>query len=36
LSPLKHGAVAERDVAKAIEYVVLGQGDELFRLDDDE
>jgi len=24
----------ERDVAKAIEYVLLGQGDELFKLDD--
>jgi REP element-mobilizing transposase RayT len=25
----------ERDVAKAVEYVMLGQGDELFTLDDD-
>ncbi len=36
----RHGSTPylwkERDVAKAIEYVLLGQGDELFRLDDDE
>jgi len=35
----RHGSTIylwkERDVAKAIEYVRLGQGDELFRLDDD-
>jgi len=35
----RHGSTIylwkERDVAKAIEYVLLGQGDELFRLDDD-
>jgi REP element-mobilizing transposase RayT len=34
----RHGSTIylwkERDVAKAIEYVMLGQGDELFRLDD--
>jgi len=34
----RHGSTIylwkERDVAKAIEYVVLGQGDELFKLDD--
>jgi REP element-mobilizing transposase RayT len=34
---IRHGSTIylwkERDVAKAIEYVVLGQGDELFRLD---
>jgi REP element-mobilizing transposase RayT len=34
----RHGSTIylwkERDVAKAIEYVVLGQGDELFTLDD--
>ena len=36
---VRHGSTIylwkERDVAKAIEYVMLGQGDELFRLDDD-
>ena len=35
----RHGSTIylwkERDVAKAIEYVLLGQGDELFTLDDD-
>ncbi len=35
----RHGSTIylwkEQDVAKAIEYVLLGQGDELFRLDDD-
>jgi len=35
----RHGSTIylwkERDVAKAIEYVMLGQGDELFRLDDE-
>jgi REP element-mobilizing transposase RayT len=35
----RHGSTIylwkERDVAKAIEYVLWGQGDELFRLDDD-
>jgi REP element-mobilizing transposase RayT len=35
----RHGSTVylwkERDVAKAIEYVLYGQGDELFRLDDD-
>ena len=35
----RHGSTIylwkERDVAKAIEYVLLGQGDELFRPDDD-
>ena len=35
----RHGSTIylwkERDVAKAIEYVLLGQGDDLFRLDDD-
>lgn len=35
----RHGSTIylwkERDVAKAIEYVALGQGEELFRLDDD-
>jgi len=35
----RHGSTIylwkERDVAKAIEYVMLGQGDELFSLDDD-
>ena len=35
----RHGSTIylwkERDVAKAIEYVMLGQGDELFTLDDD-
>jgi len=34
----RHGSTIylwkERDLAKAIEYVMLGQGDELFRLDD--
>jgi len=34
----RHGSTIylwkEQDVAKAIEYVILGQGDELFRLDD--
>ena len=34
----RHGSTIylwkERDVAKAIEYVVLGQGDKLFELDD--
>ena len=34
----RHGSTIylwkERDVAKAIEYVLLGQGDDLFRLDD--
>jgi hypothetical protein len=37
---IRHGSTIylwkERDVAKAIEYVMLGQGDDLFRLDDDE
>ena len=36
---VRHGSTIylwkERDAAKAIEYVMLGQGDELFRLDDD-
>ena len=36
----RHGSTVylwkEKDVAKAIEYVMLGQGDDLFRLDDDE
>jgi REP element-mobilizing transposase RayT len=36
---VRHGSTIylwkERDVAKAVEYVLLGQGDELFRLDDD-
>ena len=35
----RHGSTIylwkEREVAKAIEYVLLGQGDELFRLDDE-
>jgi REP element-mobilizing transposase RayT len=35
----RHGSTIylwkDRDVAKAIEYVLYGQGDELFRLDDD-
>lgn len=35
----RHGSTVylwkEKDVAKAIEYVMLGQGDDLFRLDDD-
>jgi len=35
----RHGSTIylwkERDVAKAVEYVLLGQGDELFRLDDE-
>ena len=35
----RHGSTIylwkEQDVTKAIEYVLLGQGDELFRLDDD-
>jgi len=35
----RHGSTIylwkERDVAKAIEYVLFGQGDDLFRLDDD-
>ena len=34
----RHGSTIylwkERDVAKAIEYVMLGQGDELFKLED--
>ena len=34
----RHGSTIylwkERDVAKAIEYVLLGQGDDLFKLDD--
>jgi len=37
---VRHGSTVylwkEKDVAKAIEYVMLGQGDDLFRLDDDE
>jgi REP element-mobilizing transposase RayT len=37
---IRHGSTVylwkERDVAKAIEYVMLGQGNDLFRLDDDE
>src|SRR5437762_2944996 len=37
---IRHGSTIylwkERDVAKAIEYVMLEQGDDLFRLDDDE
>ncbi|SRR5712692_336478 len=37
---IRHGSTIylwkERDVAKAIEYVMLSQGDDLFRLDDDE
>ena len=37
---VRHGSTIylwkERDVAKAIEYVLLGQGNELFRLDDDD
>jgi len=37
---VRHGSTVylwkEKDVAKAIEYVLLGQGDDLFRLDDDE
>jgi REP element-mobilizing transposase RayT len=36
---IRHGSTVylwkERDVAKAIEYVALGQGDDLFRLDDE-
>ena len=36
----RHGSTVylwkEKDVAKAIEYVMLGQGDDPFRLDDDE
>jgi REP element-mobilizing transposase RayT len=36
---IRHGSTIylwkERDVAKAIEYVMLSQGDELFKLDDD-
>ena len=36
---VRHGSTIylwkERDVAKAVEYVLLGQGNELFRLDDD-
>ena len=36
----RHGSTTylwkDRDVEKALEYVLLGQGDELFRLDDDE
>jgi REP element-mobilizing transposase RayT len=36
----RHGSTIylwkERDVAKAIEYVLFGQGDDLFRLDDDD
>ena len=36
----RHGSTVylwkERDVGKAIEYVMLSQGDDLFRLDDDE
>jgi REP element-mobilizing transposase RayT len=35
---VRHGSTIylwkERDVAKAVEYVMLGQGDDLFRLDD--
>ena len=35
---VRHGSTVylwkEKDVAKAIEYVMLGQGDDLFRLDD--
>jgi len=35
---VRHGSTVylwkEKDVAKAIEYVLLGQGDDLFRLDD--
>ncbi len=37
---IRHGSTTylwkERDVAKAIEYVMLSQGDDLFTLDDDE
>ena len=37
---VRHGSTVylwkEKDVAKAIEYTMLGQGDDLFRLDDDE
>ena len=37
---IRHGSTVylwkERDVAKAIEYVMLGQGDDLFRLDDED
>ena len=37
---VRHGSTVylwnEKDVAKAIEYVLLGQGDDLFRLGDDE
>jgi len=37
---VRHGSTVylwkEKDVAKAIEYVMLGQGEDLFRLDDDE
>ena len=37
---VRHGSTVylwkEKDVAKAIEYVMLGQGDDLFRLNDDE
>ncbi len=37
---IRHGSTIylwkERDVAKAIEYVMLSQGDDLFRIDDDE
>jgi REP element-mobilizing transposase RayT len=37
---IRHGSTIylwkERDVAKAIEYVMLSQGDDLFELDDDE
>jgi hypothetical protein len=36
---VRHGSTVylwkERDVAKAIEYAMLGQGNDLFRLDDD-
>ncbi len=36
---VRHGSTVylwkEKDVAKAIEYVLLGQGDDLFRLDDE-
>lgn len=37
---VRHGSTIylwkESDVASAIEYVMLGQGDDLFRLDDDD
>jgi len=37
---IRHGSTIylwkERDVAKAIKYVMLSRGDDLFRIDDDE